>query len=118
MSDIRVEVDTKKLDDLIRTIKPGKVVRILHDGVAYGIYNEFGTVKMSAKPFITPALEAIRPAFFKGLKQIRNLQMLEDFVDKISRNAEGIAKPLTRLKTGNLRSSIGVSTPETFTGFG
>ena len=117
MSDIRVEVDTAKLDALIRTIKPGEVVRIVHDGVNYGIYNEFGTTRMAAHPFMTPAIEAIRPAFFKGLKQMKNLQQLEDFVDKLSRDAEGHAKNFAPVKTGNLKNSIGVSTPQTFTGF-
>ena len=29
----------------------------LRDGVSYGIYNEFGTYKMAARPFMIPAAE-------------------------------------------------------------
>ena len=118
MSDIRVEVDMKKLEEFIRTIKPGKVVRILHDGVDYGIYNEFGTSRMAAHPFMIPAIEIIRPAFFKGLKQIRNLQMLEDFVDELATDAAGHARNRAPVKTSQLKNSIMVTPAERFTGFG
>jgi HK97 gp10 family phage protein len=29
-------------------------------GVDYGVYQEFGTSKMSAQPFLTPAVESVR----------------------------------------------------------
>jgi HK97 gp10 family phage protein len=34
--------------------------------VEYGIYQEFGTSKMAAQPYLTPAVEAIRAKFENG----------------------------------------------------
>ena len=43
---------------------------IIQDGVEYGIYQELGTSKMAAQPFMVPALEKWREAYlaaFAGL---------------------------------------------------
>jgi HK97 gp10 family phage protein len=37
-------------------------------GVHYGIYLEFGTIYMAARPFVGPAFEAITPEFFRALR--------------------------------------------------
>jgi HK97 gp10 family phage protein len=42
----------------------------LQDGVEYGVFQELGTSKMSARPFMRPAIEELRQKFldaFKGL---------------------------------------------------
>ncbi len=36
-------------------------------GATYGAYVEYGTVKMAAKPFLTPAVELARKPFEKAL---------------------------------------------------
>jgi HK97 gp10 family phage protein len=33
----------------------------VHDGVEYGIYQEMGTSRMPARPFLGPAVESVRP---------------------------------------------------------
>lgn len=40
------------------------------DGVEYGIFQELGTARIRARPFLTPALEGVRRLF------IKNIQML------------------------------------------
>lgn len=107
---IEIETDFKKLRSLIENLK-GKPVRILHDGVSYGAAQEFGT-----HPFMTPAIEAVRPAFNKGWPQVIEKQALtaEAFVEKIARDAEGHAKANAPVLTGALKNSISVSTPEEF----
>lgn len=48
----------------------GDMTFTVSDGVTYGIYQEFGTSKMRARPFMRPAIEAWKQRFqdaFKGL---------------------------------------------------
>ena len=108
-----VYTDMAVLQRMIKTMK-GKPVRILHDGEDYGIYNEFGTSRMSAQPFITPAIEGIRDDFLDGWKQVVNLEQADDWVELCARRAEGIAKSHVRVDTGALKASIAVSKPEDF----
>ena len=51
-------VDTGAMRDSI-AFKPIQDGIILHDNVTYGIYNEFGTYMMEARPFFIPAVEKI-----------------------------------------------------------
>jgi len=39
-------------------------------GATYGIFLEFGTSRMAARPFLTPALEAYRYKYLRALKQL------------------------------------------------
>jgi len=48
------------------------------------------------------------------LRQIRNLEMAEDFVDKLAHDAEAYAEDAAPFLTGALRDSIKVSKPEDF----
>lgn len=45
---------------------------VVRDGVPYGIFNEFGTYRMAARPFFVPALEEVgtlfSETFWKWLK--------------------------------------------------
>ncbi len=108
-----VQTDMRVLQKFIKTMK-GKPVRILHDGVDYGIYNEFGTSRMSAQPFMTPAIEGVRGAFLEGWDQVTHLEQAANFVELVARRAEGIAKAHSRVDTGAMRASIAVSKPEDF----
>jgi len=113
---IKVTVDKRKLEELIRDCD-GKPTRILHDGVHYGIYQEFGTSRgVPPHPFMMPALEQVREPFKQGLRQIANLRQGEAFVEKLARDAERIAKTNAPYDTGALRNSIKVSKPKEFLG--
>ena len=48
-----------------KTSNQNKFSRVISDGVEYGIYQELGTSRMAAQPFMIPAVEAIREKFEK-----------------------------------------------------
>ena len=50
-------VDTGALLSSITAEQRGDDITVVRDGVEYGIYNEFGTHKMAARPFFMPAIE-------------------------------------------------------------
>jgi HK97 gp10 family phage protein len=52
--------DTGALHNSIEAEKKQKDLYWVHDAVDYGIYNELGTSKMAARPFMVPAVEAVR----------------------------------------------------------
>lgn len=64
---VRAPVDTGALKASIagKMIAPltGEIVC----GVEYGIYQELGTHKMSAQPFLTPAVEAVKGPFIQAI---------------------------------------------------
>lgn len=49
-------IDTGALRDSINHKVEGDTL-IVRDGVTYGVYNEFGTYKMAARPHFIPAVE-------------------------------------------------------------
>lgn len=53
-------IDTGALLDSIQSESKDNYATV-HDGVSYGIYNEFGTYKMAARPFFIPAVEKAAP---------------------------------------------------------
>ena len=38
-------------------------------GADYGIYVEHGTVRMAARPYMGPSVEAVRPVFLEAMKR-------------------------------------------------
>lgn len=42
-------------------------------GAAYGIFLEYGTSKMAAQPYLTPAVEAERQPFLDAIKAVEGL---------------------------------------------
>lgn len=50
-------IDTGALLNSITAEKRGNDGVVVRDGVSYGVYNEFGTDKMAARPFFVPAVE-------------------------------------------------------------
>lgn len=55
-----VAVDTGALRDSLTSEVSGELEIEVHDGVEYGQWVEFGTQKMPARPFLTPAVEKAR----------------------------------------------------------
>jgi len=43
---------------------------IVQDGVEYGVFQEFGTSKMAAQPFLIPAIETWRDRYFQAFAKI------------------------------------------------
>ena len=116
---LEVITDTKVLDKMLKDLK-GDPTWILHDGVEYGIHQEFGFVHTSgnhvaAQPFMRPAVEDVRPAFNKGVKAlIEGVGDAEDFVGIMAFKMEGIAKRDAPFDTGDLEASIMAQTMEEF----
>ena len=42
----------------------------IQDGVEYGVFQELGTSKMAAQPFLVPAVERRRAAFLSAFKEL------------------------------------------------
>lgn len=51
-------------------VETGKLKDIVRVGAEYGIYQELGTRKMRAHPFLVPALEQVKPKFLAAWKQL------------------------------------------------
>jgi HK97 gp10 family phage protein len=50
-------IDTRALYDSITAEQRDKDTTVVRDGVEYGVYQEFGTSRIAARPFFTPAIE-------------------------------------------------------------
>lgn len=60
-------VDTGQMrDSVYATYQPETKTLTLHADAPWSIYNEYGTHKMSPRPFLRPALNAAGPAFLTG----------------------------------------------------
>lgn len=62
----RAAVDTGELRDSIVAEVNGKEGTVTV-GAEHGIYNEYGTYKMPAHPFMGPAIEVVFPEFVRDL---------------------------------------------------
>lgn len=56
-------VDTGYLRNSITFQSQSATSGLVYVGAEYGIYQEYGTRKMPAHPYFTPAVEAVRPQF-------------------------------------------------------
>ena len=114
MMAITITVDTAKLDQIIAALPKEKVVRFVADGVEYGLYQEMGFTHyksgkpVAAHPFMSPAVEAVRPSFEKSFSGIDSLTMVETLVDKAAFDIEAGAKIRAPWETRALINSIHV----------
>lgn len=113
---VKFTVDDSKLQRLIAEVAAqGQPIRIIADGVHYGIYQEFGTVRMGAQPFMGPALRKHKETLVKALKAAGDdFGKTEDVVEKVARLIEGTAKDLAPVDTGTLKNSIHVVSGDEF----
>ncbi|NOZ27964.1 MAG: HK97 gp10 family phage protein [Chloroflexi bacterium] len=66
-----VPVDTGNLKNSIHTVIEADGFRgVVATGVEYAPYVEYGTRRMGAKPYMTPAAERVRPEFIEAMKRI------------------------------------------------
>ena len=61
---LRAGIHTEPTDDDLAVI--------VGDAVEYGIYQEFGTYKMAAQPFMIPAVERAQPQYTKMWRELFN----------------------------------------------
>ena len=65
-----VPVDTGALKNSIDTTMESEFTAIVAPHTEYAVFVEFGTHKMGAQPYMTPAAEIVRPAFEAAMKQL------------------------------------------------
>lgn len=70
---LKAPVDTGFLRNSIQATPKGAFEWNVTVGAEYGAYLEFGTVKMSARPYFTPAVELMRPQFEMMLNKLLEL---------------------------------------------
>jgi hypothetical protein len=63
-------IDTGALLGSIVSEPGGNNTMVVRDGVPYGVYNEFGTYKMAARPFFVPAVEKAGDIFARGFMEL------------------------------------------------
>ncbi len=63
-----VPVDTGNLKNSIQTEMDGDLSASVGTNVEYAPYVEYGTSRMAAKPYLTPAAEAVRSGFTEAMK--------------------------------------------------
>lgn len=128
---VEIITDTTKLDEILRGLK-GEHVKIVADGVRYGVYWELGHTTSSGAflqhPFLAPALEMWRKPLNEAMKEAvdrGDIDKLDAVVDKVAMEVANQAKKeINAIKdkgngttsdlvdTGALLNSIQVLDPE------
>ena len=67
---IFVPVDTGALKNSIDVQMEGDLTAVIAPHTEYAAFIEFGTSKMAAQPYMTPAAEEARPAYIAALTQL------------------------------------------------
>lgn len=63
-------VDTGALKNSIAVEMDTPVRAIVSVGAEYGLYLELGTRRMAARPFLRPAVDAVRDAFVQAMRKV------------------------------------------------
>lgn len=67
----RAPVDTGLLRSSINQPPTGDSMRrVVESPVNYSVYQEYGTSKMPAQPYMTPAVELVRPSFEAAMRKL------------------------------------------------
>jgi len=105
---ITLKVDDSELQRLIRKSAGKGPVYIVADGVEYGLYQEMGTSRNAAHPFMVPAVEAHREGFKAGFKGCLTIEQADKHVRTFAFKVQGLAQRNAPVDTGALRNSIHV----------
>jgi hypothetical protein len=115
---VKVTVDDTELRRLLSKLeKQGNPVRIVADGVEYGVFVEYGFHHrggsyIAARPAGGNAVESIRGALEKALAQAKSLERTEAALDKLAHDLEAAWKQgiteMDAVDTGAYRASIHV----------
>ncbi len=63
-------MDIGHLANSMRVRRAGRLVRVIEIGAEYAAPLEFGTSRMAARPFLGPALEAVKGFFYRSMREI------------------------------------------------
>jgi hypothetical protein len=111
---ITLRVNDSELVRLIQKTKGKGPVRVVADGVEYGLYQEMGTSRIPAHSFMRPAVEAVRAGFTQAMKGALTMDQVTAVVDKAAFDIERGAKQNAPVDTGALKNSIHVVDGEEF----
>lgn len=67
---VRAPVDTGTLRASIRAERKGQAHWEVVVGVSYGIYPEYGTRYMAARPYLRPAVAAVAVSFRQAMRKV------------------------------------------------
>lgn len=106
-----VKLDMRVLKELLRATSFGSITRWVHDGVEYGVYQELGTSRMGAQPFLRPAVEANRRGFEIAVRRAGEEYLFDPvaLIDKVAFEVLSGAKMRAPVDTGALVNSLTVS---------
>jgi hypothetical protein len=108
---IKVHLDDRKLQEIIKSTEGGVRRRVIADGVNYGIHVELGTSRMAAQPFLIPAFEQHTRGLGDTLgKAIEAGVSLDDVMGKVAFDIQAMAQELAPVDTGALKNSLHVET--------
>jgi HK97 gp10 family phage protein len=67
-----VPVDTGNLKNSIDVEMESDTTAVIGPHTEYAAYVEFGTMNMPAQPYMTPAAEAVKPAYMEAMRQLED----------------------------------------------
>jgi len=108
---IRVHLDDRKLQDIIRATSEPVKRRVIADGVSHGVFVEMGTSRMAARPALVPAFEQHTKGLGDALGQaVERGVRLDDVMGKVAFDIQGDWAGNVPVLTGSLKNSIHVET--------
>lgn len=108
---IKVHLDDRKLQEIIRGTSEPVRRRVIADGVNYGLFAEMGTSKMAAQPFLVPAFEqGVRGLGDTLGKAVEAGVSLDSVMSKTAFDIQRMAQENAPVLTGALKNSIHVET--------
>lgn len=66
----RAPVDTGLLKNSINQREEDSLRRVVESPIHYSVYQEYGTHKMAAQPYMTPAVEFVAPSFEAAMRSL------------------------------------------------
>ena len=67
---VRAPVDTGLLKNSITAEQVAPFAWVVESPVHYSIYQEYGTSRMPAQPYMTPAVEFVKPSFEAAMRRL------------------------------------------------
>lgn len=110
MAKVKYNVNTAQLDKIIKQVAGNDVKKYtIADGVEYGLWQEIGTSRNQAQPFMIPAFEQHTKQLGKAIGQaIERGVDLNDVFTKVAFDVQDGAAENAPVDTGALRNSIHV----------
>ena len=113
---IIIDADFTDLEEmLIHLQECPQPMRVVHDGVEYGVYQEFGTTTIAPRPALQTAVSEVEPAYRALMSQITTVERPDAAIAKLAHDLEAQWKAqivaMRIIDTGAYLNSIRVSRP-------